>query len=293
LRLKWGESDFPLVPGCKLAGFSPGVHARLGGWAAEAETVAFEVALPLNGSGAIDFTPVGTQTTVRLDSRWPDPSFRGAFLPAKRSVSSTGFDAEWQVSYYGREFEPQWTDQTSAGALTAETARASQFGVAFLNVVDHYRNVERAIKYGVLFLALVFAAFFLFEVITALRIHPFQYTLVGAALCLFYLALLSLSEFIPFHFAYLAAALAATVMISLYCVAVLQSGQRTSIISTGLVGIYGFLYVTLQLQDYSLLAGTAGLFLVLAGLMYVTRRIDWYARDQAPPASPPPLPATK
>ena len=128
---------------------------------------------------------------------------------------------------------------------------------------------------------LVFAAFFLFEVLSALRIHPFQYALVGAALCLFYLGLLSLSEFIAFGLSYLAAAAVTTLLIWFYCAKVLKSGRRTIIIAGLLAAIYGFLYVALQLQDYSLLFGTAGLFVVLAIVIYVTRNIDWYARDQA------------
>jgi len=294
LQLKWGEQTIPLTPGSRLSGFPSGVQAKVPGLRNGSEVVPFEIALSFNGSTAVSFAPVGMQTSVKLTSPWPDPSFRGGFLPSKRAVTASGFEAEWQVSSYGRDFAQQWTDQTGGYALNATTANASLFGVAFLDVVDAYRNVERAIKYGVLFLALVFATFFLFEILSTLRIHTFQYTLVGAALCLFYLALLSLSEFIPFQFAYLAAALAATLMISLYCLKVLRSGKRTLIVTGGLASIYGFLYVTLQLQDYSLLAGTAGLFLMLAVIMYVTRNIDWYARDRthAATATPPPLPET-
>jgi inner membrane protein len=123
----------------------------------------------------------------------------------------------------------------------------------------------------------VFTAFFLFEVLSGLRIHGVQYLLVGAALCLFYLLLLSRSEVIQFAWAYIAAAFAATVMISLYTVAVLKSGRRATGIASLLTLIYGFLYVTLQLQDYSLLTGAAGLSVALAVVMYVTRNIDWYA----------------
>ena len=119
----------------------------------------------------------------------------------------------------------------------------------FLSGIDSYRNVECAIKYGVLFFVLVFAAFFLFEILSALKIHPFQYALVGAALCLFYLGLLSLSEFIAFGLAYLAAASTTTLLIWFYCANVLKSGRRTLIIVGMLAAIYSFLYVALQLQD--------------------------------------------
>ena len=166
----------------------------------------------------------------------------------------------------------------SAG-LNPNSAASSLFGVNFLSGVDAYRNVERAIKYGVLFLVLVFAAFFLFELLSSLKIHPFQYALVGAALCLFYLGLLSLSEFVRFGLAYLTASAVTTLLIWFYCAKVLKSGKRTVIIVGLLAAIYTFLYTALQLQDYSLLFGTAGLFLVLAVIFYLTRNIDWYARD--------------
>ncbi len=132
-----------------------------------------------------------------------------------------------------------------------------------------------------LWIALLFTTFFLFEVLAGLRIHPFQYTLVGIALCLFYLALLALSEVLSFSTAYWTGAGAATLMIALYSAKVLHGGRRAGLIAAGLLVTYAFLYVILRLQDYSLLIGTAGLFLVLALVMYVTRNVDWYARDQA------------
>jgi inner membrane protein len=132
----------------------------------------------------------------------------------------------------------------------------------------------------VLFVALVFMAFFLFEILSALRIHPFQYTLVGAALCLFYLLLLSLSEFVPFIWAYLVSAAATILLIWFYCASVFKSGRRTLIVVGMLVAIYTFLYITLQLQDYALLFGSAGLFVALAFVVFITRKIDWYAHDQ-------------
>jgi inner membrane protein len=280
LYLQWGESRLPLVPGCKLKGFSSGVHARVAGLRESRGDIPLKLELTLNGSGGIRFTPVAGQNLVKLTSPWPDPSFRGAFLPTDRKVSAAGFEATWQLSEYGRDYAQQWTDRDSTAGLSPESAASSLFGVNFLSGIDSYRNVERAIKYGVLFFVLVFAVFFLFEILSKLKIHPFQYSLVGAALCLFYLGLLSLSEFIAFGFAYLAAAGATTALIWFYCFAVLKSGRRTLLVVGLLAAIYGFLYIALQLQDYSLLFGTAGLFAVLAAVFYVTRTIDWYGRDQ-------------
>lgn len=158
--------------------------------------------------------------------------------------------------------------------------QGSLFGVSFFNAVDSYRKVERAIKYGVLFLTLVFAAFFLFETLAALKIHVVQYTLVGAAMCLFYLGLLSISEFVAFGWAYLLSAAGAVLMITLYSRSVLGSGPRMVLVGGELVVIYGFLYVSLQLQDYSLLLGSLGIFIALSVIMYATRNLDWYALDR-------------
>jgi inner membrane protein len=243
--------------------------------------IPFRLNLSLNGSGGLSFAPLGAQTTVKLTSPWPDPSFFGTFLPAERKVTRDGFEATWQVSYYGRNFPQQWTSQTAESCLTPANAESSLFGVNFLSGIDAYRNTERAIKYGVLFIVLIFAAFFLFELLAALRIHPFQYAVVGAALCLFYLGLLSLSEFIPFGSAYLATAGATTLLICFHSAKMLKSGARTFIVAGLLAGIYGFLFVALQLQDYALLLGTGGLFAVLAVVIWLTRNIDWYARDRA------------
>jgi len=283
LQLQWGENRFPLSPGSKLKDFSSGIFARVNGLKQTQGTIPWRLDLTLNGSGGINFAPVGAQNKIKLSSPWPDPSFRGAFLPTERNVSHDGFDATWNVTFYGRDYAQQWTDQNSAARLSSSSAASSLFGVNFLAGIDAYRNVERAIKYGMLFLVLVFAAFFLFEVLSGLRIHPFQYALVGAALCLFYLGLLSLSEFISFGLSYVTAAAVTTVLIWFYCAKVLKSGRRTLIIVGLLTGIYGFLYVALQLQDYSLLFGTAGLFAVLAVVIYLTRNIDWYMRDQSQP----------
>jgi inner membrane protein len=285
LNLKWGEQTHPLLPGGKPGGFQAGVlsgvFARVGGWRGSDSAVSFQLELSLNGSGALGFAPVGSQSTVKLTSSWPNPSFYGSFLPSERKVTPDGFEATWQISYYGRDFPQQWTSQVPEPCLTPASVEASLFGVTLLSGIDAYRNTERAIKYGVLFIVLIFAAFFLFELLAALKIHPFQYAIVGAALCLFFLGLLSLSEVLPFGWAYLSAAGGTTALIGFHSVKMLKSGSRTFIIAGLLAGIYGFLYVALESQDYALLLGTGGLFAVLAVVIWLTRNIDWYARDQS------------
>jgi len=235
---------------------------------------AFEVAL--QGSDGLQIAPVGKITRLALESRWPDPSFCGAYLPVKRQVTPSGFKADWEISHFSSGFPQAWTTQATQGETMLGRIGAAAFGVAFAQPVDGYRLAERAEKYGLLFFVLVFAVFFLFETTAALRIHPLQYGLVGAGLCLFFLGFLALSEFLATGPAYGIAAAACTALVSLYAWSFLRTGHRTLVIAGGLAATYGYLYFVLQSQDFALLAGTAALFVALGLVMYVTRRINWY-----------------
>ena len=279
LILDWGGMKRPLLPGSQVPGYTAGATASLSLDKPIDSEVEFSIPLDFNGSDGIFFAPFGVQNEATVKSNWPDPAFRGAFLPADRSVRPDGFNANWKVSYYGRDYPQQWTSRGGNERFNVQVVTNSRFGAQFLSILDAYRYVERSIKYGVLFLVLVFTTFFLFEVTARQKIHPFQYLMVGAALCLFYLLLLSISEFIGFGWAYLIAALASTILITWYCRFFLGGGIRTLMIGAGLAGVYTFLYITLRQQDYALLMGAIALFIVLAVVMYVTRKIDWYARD--------------
>jgi inner membrane protein len=279
LVLDWGGVKRPMLPGSQMPGYTTGATAMLASDKPIANAVEFSIPLDVNGSGGIFFAPFGVENETHLKSNWPDPGFRGAFLPADRSVRADGFDAKWKVSYYGRDYPQHWTSQTGNERFTTKAVSESLFGAEFLSILDAYRYVERSIKYGVLFLVLVFTTFFLFEMTAQQKIHPFQYLMVGAALCVFYLLLLSISEFVGFGFAYLIAAVASTLLITWYCRFFLGGGVRTLMIGAGLAGVYAFLYITLRQQDYALLMGAVALFVVLAIVMYVTRKVDWYARD--------------
>ncbi len=273
LTLKWGAVDVPLQTGARLEGFGSGLHAPVS-MSSGAAPVDFSLELTLNGSGSLTVVPCGRQTKVQLSSPWPDPGFVGAFLPVRREVGADGFDATWQVSHYGRDFPQMWATQGAVPPPTVATIEGSAFGVSVMRTVTAYRTVERAIKYGVLFLALLFAAFFLFETVCAIRLNALNYLLVGAALCLFYLGLLSLSEFIGFVSAYIAAAASSVALIGLYSWSVLRSAWRATLVGVMLGGVYGYLYFVLRMEDLALLAGTTGLFALLAAVMYATRRLD-------------------
>ncbi len=248
--------------------------ARLTG-ASAGTRLDFSLDAALQGSGRLDFLPVGKSTAVDLRSPWADPSFGGAYLPVTRTVTTDGFSAAWQVSHYSRGFGQSWTSRTTDSHDAIKRIGEAGFGVEFSRVVDGYRMVERAQKYAILFFILVFTAFFLFEIGTGLRIHPVQYGLVGVALCLFFLAFLALSEFWSTGFAYGVAAVACTAMISLYSLSFLRTGMRTLVIGGSLGLTYSGLYFVLRSQDYALVAGTAALFAGLGLVMYFTRRLNW------------------
>ncbi|MEZ0216300.1 MAG: cell envelope integrity protein CreD [Rariglobus sp.] len=271
LALKWGSESVALQPGARLVGMGSGVHAPVKLAAGEGRE--FSLELGLNGSGALRFLPLGRQTDVKLASTWADPRFDGAYLPVEREVGLEGFSAKWGVSYYGRSFPQQWAEG-GEGQPTVEKIEETAFGVSLMEPVNAYRTVERAIKYGVLFITLVFTTFFLFEAVCGLRLNALNYLLVGATLCLFYLGALALAEFLTFGWAYALAAGGATGLIMLYAWRILRGGHRAWLVGGLLGGVYGYLYFVLQMEDFALLAGTGALFAVLAAVMYATRCLD-------------------
>ncbi|MBI3886294.1 MAG: cell envelope integrity protein CreD [Opitutae bacterium] len=258
----------------KLAALTPGAR------------IDFEFEATLQGSERLQIVPAGKATTVKLAAPWADPSFCGAYLPVRREVAPAGFAAEWEVAHFSRGFPQSWTKRTASLADLAQKLEAAGFGVAFARPVDGYRLAERAQKYGVLFFVLVFAVFFLFEATSpALKIHPLQYAIVGAALALFFLGFLALSEFWTTGRAYGAAAALCTLLVSLYAWSFLKTGVRTLVIGGGLGATYGYLYFVLKSQDYALVAGTAALFAALALVMFCTRRINWYSLEMNTPVA--------
>jgi inner membrane protein len=280
LGIRWGDRELQLEPdGPEDELWDSGLRVKVPGLARERAGQAYTFAfnLGLSGSQRLQFIPMGKQTTVVLHSRWPSPSFSGAFLPQVRRVDKDGFQAQWQVSWFGRGYPQQWTTLPEAEKRREMKAAlaSSAFGVDLFLPVDAYQKTERSTKYGVLFLLLTFLTFFLYEVFSGLSLHPMQYLLVGAALCLFYLLLLSISEHAPFGISYLAAAAATVLLIGGYSAAVLRGRLRALLMTLVLGVLYGYLYVLLQLEDYALLLGAAGLFAILALVMYLTRRIDW------------------
>ena len=242
----------------------------------------FSLRLDLNGSQQLKFLPYGDTTRVKLLSSWDAPKFFGSYLPVERTVDADGFSAEWRVSSIGRELPSRWV----AGAVNPDKVAGSAFGVELYTTVSLYRLMLRAITYAVLFIALTFVAWFLFEILAKLRLHPLQYLMVGLANALFFLLLLSFAEHAGFGWAYLASAIASSGLITGYSQAVLGQGGRALVMFGVLAVLYGFLYMTLRAEDYAMLFGAIALWIALAAVMYLTRKIDWYGigsvRDEDP-----------
>lgn len=273
-RLRWEGQERSFAPGTRTRLLAAGVHAPLGPIDfAAAHTYRFDAALHLLGMDGLEVAPIGRSTAVEMASSWPHPSFIGDFLPAQRVVGSAGFRAKWQTTHFATDSESRLRD-----AVLRESAPLSHstLGVAFIDPVDVYVQTERSVKYGLLFVGLTFLVFFLFEVLRKLAIHPIQYTLLGLALTLFYLLLLSLSEHLSFGASYLIAAGASTALLGFYVRHVLRSAKGAAGFVALLALLYGVLFVILRSEDYALLMGAVLLFVTLAVIMSLTRRLDWY-----------------
>lgn len=256
------------------------------------QPLAVRIELTLAGTEALSFVPLASDTQVRLRADWPHPSFNGRFLPTQREIDDRGFSAHWQVSGLATQ-APQ---QLLAGGKLCEAAASwmpvisesvpprpaaagciERFGVALIDPVSPYTLADRATKYGLLFIVLTFVAVGLVEILRRLRVHPIQYLLVGSALALFFLLLVSLGEHLPFAQAYAVAASACTMLLAYYATHVLRGLRAGLAFGGGIAVLYAALYVLLQLEQTALVMGALLLFAALSTVMVVTRRLDWYA----------------
>jgi inner membrane protein len=233
----------------------------------------FNVASTLRFSGAqrLALLAYGKTTHVAMQGDWPSPGFDGGFLPVARTVSASGFTAEWSVPFIARGVRAEGPSDSISGL------DASALGVSFIEVADPYQSLNRSLKYAALFLGLLFLSYFVFEVTTGKRVHPAQYVLVGMAQIIFYLLLLSLAERIGFDLGFLFAGSATVALLSINAAWIFSSrlqGVRALAIFTLL---YVLIYLLLRLEDNALLVGAVASFLVVAAAMYFTRGIDWYS----------------
>jgi inner membrane protein len=270
IRIKWNERDLPFNPGIASHDVQlSGISARAA-FDTKIDKYSFSMNINFNGSEELAFIPIGKETRTKISAAWGNPSFVGEFLPEAREIQEDGFSAEWKVLHLNRNYPQRWTGNSYK-------IEPSAFGVRFILPVDEYQKINRTAKYAVMFISLTFLSFFMIEVLNKKVMHPIQYLLIGFALLLFYTLLLSVSEHVGFQPSYVIASVAMTALIAGYTKAVLSNKLLATVIAGILVTLYGYLYVILQLQDYALLMGSVGLFVILALVMYLTRRIDWSA----------------
>lgn len=273
-RITLNGAPLKVFPGSTSDILGPGLHAAIpsvdGTQAAHLE---FDMELSVQGINQFNMIPVGRATSITLGSNWPNPSFNGTYLPVQHKITASGFQAQWTTSFFSTNLEEAMRNCYSSGSCAEVNSRV--LGVSFIDPVDQYLKTDRAIKYGFLFISLTFAGFFLFEVLKKLAVHPIQYSLVGVALALFYLLLLSLSEHIGFASAYVLSSSACVLLIGFYVSGILHSLRRGLGFAAALTVLYGLLYGLLGADDYALLMGSILLFSLLAAVMVLTRDVDW------------------
>jgi len=228
----------------------------------------FAISLDLRGSGEVSFSPVGKSTTVKVNSSWTAPSFDGAFLPNEHKEHEKGFVADWQVSHLNRNFPQSWKGEE-------HDLHSADFGVKLFMPVDSYQQSTRAVKYAILIIGLTFLVFYFIELLKHYTVHPLQYILIGLALCIFYTLLIALAEQLNFSLAYAIAALLTLGLVTVYTASVFKSARTATGIASILVILYGAIYVIIRSEDNALLMGSLGLFIILAVVMYFSRKIRW------------------
>ena len=234
------------------------------------KTPKFNLSLSYNGSKQIELIPIGKTTSVQMNSNWAHPSFIGNYLPndETKEITKDGFKAGWKVLHINRAF-------SQLHLKKIPDLNKFAFGTKFIVMVDEYQKSERSAKYGFLVIGLTFLVFFLIQTLSKINIHPFQYLMIGLALTMFYTLLVSISEHSNFLKAYLIAGISVIALITLYSKSILKTYKFPMFICLSLTALYVFIYVIIQLENYALLVGSIGLFLILASIMYVSRKIDW------------------
>lgn len=271
LTVTLNNNPYTLLPGLPVNTIdSSGLSVPVTVTAADLEKgVSFNMGIGLKGSGRLHFLPVGAYSTYNIQSPWRNPSFDGNTLPATRDVSNNGFLATWKFNAANLPF-------TSIVKKEHLDISSLAFGVSLVQPAGQYEKTMRSAKYAILIIGLTFALFFVFELLQKNPVHPIQYALTGIALVVFYTLLLSISEIIVFAYAYAIAATATILLIALYAKSHFKNWRAAITIGLLLTGLYGFIYVLISLEDTALLVGSIALFIVVAIIMYVTRKVNWY-----------------
>jgi inner membrane protein len=272
----WNSRTLNFEQGSNVRVLGNGVHVVVGQLNDVIEqNIAFEFKLNLRGMEKYNYVPIAENNVINLQSSWQHPHFGGSFLPdaASQKITPAGFQAQWAVSSLSSSNQASLISNLESGEKTHEL---ETLNVGFVEPINVYSQADRATKYGILFIGLTFAGFFIFEILKHLRIHPAQYTFVGLAMALFYLLLVSLSEHISFAAAYFSASLACVSLLGYYLTYVLKSKANGIMFAALLTALYGALYAILASEDNALLMGSLLVFGLLAVTMVVTRKVDWY-----------------
>lgn len=270
-------------PGLGISGDGAGIHMPMPALAEDNKPLEIAFSLDLNGTGEFSLVPIGRNSELQLTSNWPHPGFLGSFLPTQREVSAAGYRAHWQSSWFANDMGSYFKDD-----MEIPWSRLPAFSADVMSLADQYQLTDRATKYAILLIGLTFMAFFVFESLTRHPLHPMQYLLVGLSLVLFYLVLLALSEHVGFTAAWLAASLSGAVMNGVYLQAVLRGWRNSLLFVAALLLLDGVMWFLLHSEDSALLLGTGVLVLALSVLMFLTRRVDWYALSLPKGSAPPP-----
>lgn len=270
-------------PGLGISGDGAGINMPMPALAEDNKPLEIAFSLDLNGTGEFSLVPIGRNSELQLTSNWPHPGFLGSFLPTQREVSAAGYRAHWQSSWFANDMGSYFKDD-----MEIPWSRLPAFSADVMSLADQYQLTDRATKYAILLIGLTFMAFFVFESLTRRPLHPMQYLLVGLSLVLFYLVLLALSEHVGFTAAWLAASLSGAVMNGVYLQAVLRGWRNSLLFVAALLLLDGVMWFLLHSEDSALLLGTGVLVLALSVLMFLTRRVDWYALSLPKGSAPPP-----
>ncbi|KPZ65376.1 Inner membrane protein CreD [Pseudoalteromonas sp. P1-16-1b] len=271
------ERSYELLPGTQLDQLPQGIRVELDyETIRKSEVLPYQIDLNLQGMRQLSFAPVGKNSSLTMQADWPHPSFVGNYLPIESAISAQDFSASWQTNYFATNLKELFNQCLFRNECTLFKQR--NMGVNLVDSVNHYLKNYRASNYAILVIVLIFASFFLLEVLRDEPIHPVQYGFVGLALAVFYLLLISLSEHLGFNIAYLLSALASAILLSVYVAGMLKNSKHGGLFLCGVLFIYSLLYGLLSAEDYALLMGSVLVFVVLSLIMMLTRRVNWYGR---------------
>lgn len=274
--LSLAEKQVNFEAGPKYTGFESGLHAPINLSDADmSEPIPFSINLVLQGLQNFQIIPLGKTTTLTMKSDWPHPSFNGNQLPLERKITDNGFSANWQTTWFANNIGSLFYEDAESKYIQTSLEHKA-FGVKFIDAVDVYQKSERSAKYGFLFIGLTFAAFFFFEVVNQLKIHPIQYGFVGLSLAMFFLLEFSLSEHMPFYLAYLLASISSISILGYYLSHAVKRKVWGISFAVMLGALYAALYGLLICEDLALVLGSLMLFIILSFAMILTRKIDWY-----------------